>query len=192
MEDLNDQSWQREDERGAFLVSTKPILLDPAFINTAFEDPDMFWASRLPTDQLAKALSQSVTVGLYEVTPAIPPSSTTDEPSSPREGSPTTELPPHESLHQVGLARLVTDHVTFAYLSDVYVLPSKRGLGLFPWLIKCVKELLQAHPALRRAMLLTGSDSLRDFYARELGVWDVAEEPRVTVMSRKAFSADGA
>ncbi|TKA83421.1 hypothetical protein B0A55_00367 [Friedmanniomyces simplex] len=192
MEDLNDQSWQREDERGAFLVSTKPILLDLAFINTAFEDPDMFWASRLPTDQLAKALSQSVTVGLYEVTPGIPPPASADEPSSPREGSPTTELPPQESLQQVGLARLVTDHVTFVYLSDVYVVPKKRGLGLFPWLIKCVKELLQAHPALRRAMLLTGSNSLRDFYARELGVWDVAEEPRVTVMSRKAFNADGA
>ncbi|KAK1821872.1 hypothetical protein LTR12_003748 [Friedmanniomyces endolithicus] len=192
MEDLNDQSWQREDERGAFFVSTKPNLLDHDFINTAFEDPDMFWATRLPPDQLAKALSQSVTVGLFEVKPAVPPRSTTDEPSSPREGSPTTDLPPREALQQIGLARLVTDHVTFAYLSDVYVTPTKRGLGLFPWLIQCVKELLRAHPALRRAALLTGSDSLSKFYARALGVWDMAEEPRVTVMCRKAFNADGA
>ncbi|KAK5684398.1 hypothetical protein LTS10_004266 [Elasticomyces elasticus] len=189
MEDLNDQSWRREDDRGAFLVCTKPDLLDHEFINQAFSSDDMFWAKRIPADQLAKALSQSVTLALYEVSPGGPPA-TTDEPSSPRRESPTTEAPRKEHLQQIGLARLVTDHVTFVYLSDVYVLPTKRRLGLFPFLIGCVKDLLKMHPALRRAMLLTGSDSLRDFYARTLGVWDVVEETQLTIMSRKAVGAD--
>ena len=55
---------------------------------------------------------------------------------------------------QVGLARLVTDHATFAYLCDVYVLESHRGRGLGKWLIECV----MAHPCmpgLRRIMLVT-------------------------------------
>jgi len=191
MDDLNDRTWQREDEHGSFVVSTKPQYLDHEFINDAFATEDMFWASRLPLDQLAKALSQSVTVGLYEVRPAIPPAATVGEPSSPREESPTTDDAPREGYKQIGLGRLVTDHVTFAYLSDVYLAPEKRGLQLFPWLIGCVKDLLQAHPALRRATLLTGSESLEKFYERELGVWNMKEEPRVTVMSRKAFGVDG-
>jgi len=41
---------------------------------------------------------------------------------------------------QIGLARVVTDHATFAYLCDVYVLESHRGRGLGKWLIECVME----------------------------------------------------
>lgn len=55
---------------------------------------------------------------------------------------------------QVGLARVVTDGATFAYLCDVYVLEGYRGRGLGKWLIKCV----MAHPqlqGLRRFNLVT-------------------------------------
>ena len=55
---------------------------------------------------------------------------------------------------QVGLARVVTDYATFAYLCDVYVLESHRGQGLGKWLIECV----MAHPqlqGLRRFSLAT-------------------------------------
>jgi len=51
-------------------------------------------------------------------------------------------------------AYVFTDHATFAYLCDVYVLPEHRGQGLSKWLM----ELVVAHPALagaRRAMLAT-------------------------------------
>ena len=57
-------------------------------------------------------------------------------------------------------------------------------------MIECVKELLQAHPALRRAMLLTGSESLENFYAKGLGVWNMKEESNVIVMSKKAFDTN--
>jgi GNAT superfamily N-acetyltransferase len=46
---------------------------------------------------------------------------------------------------QVGLARVVTDYATYAYLCDVYVLESHRGRGLGKWLIECV----MAHPQLQ-------------------------------------------
>ncbi|KAK3114161.1 hypothetical protein LTR53_007800 [Teratosphaeriaceae sp. CCFEE 6253] len=181
MEDMNDQTWHRTNDHGAFVVSTRPDLLDHDFINTAFGTDDMFWAATLPPDQLAKALAQSVTVGLYLASHPAPPSADGNSAASP----PSLQK---QSLKQIGLARLVTDHVTFAYLSDVYILPSHRGQALFPWLIACVKELLRMHPALRRATLLTGSEGLTRFYARALGVWDMREEPKVTFMSRKAFS----
>jgi len=55
---------------------------------------------------------------------------------------------------QVGLARVITDRVTFAYLSDVYVLEEHRGVGLAQWMLKVIL----AHPelqGLRRFMLAT-------------------------------------
>ncbi len=55
---------------------------------------------------------------------------------------------------QVGLARVVTDQATFAYLCDVYVLPEHRGRGLARWLMQCVME-HPAIPGLRRFSLVT-------------------------------------
>ena len=45
---------------------------------------------------------------------------------------------------QVGLARVITDLATFAYLCDVYVLEEHRGDGLGKWLIDTVTS----HPDL--------------------------------------------
>ena len=55
---------------------------------------------------------------------------------------------------QVGFTRVVTDHATFAYLCDVYVLEEHRGHGLG----KAMMRTAMAHPALsgaRRVMLAT-------------------------------------
>ena len=55
---------------------------------------------------------------------------------------------------QIGFARAVTDHATFAYLADVFVLESARGRGLGRWLV----ETAMAHPdvqGLRRWLLVT-------------------------------------
>ncbi len=56
---------------------------------------------------------------------------------------------------QIGFGRVITDRATFAYLSDVFVLPSHRGEGLGKWLVECILR----HPdlqGLRRWMLATG------------------------------------
>lgn len=83
-----------------------------------------YWCEGIPRETVARALSNSLGFGLYE---------------GPR---------------QIGLARMVTDRSTFAYLCDVYVLPELRGRGLGRWLMECVL----AHPdlqGLRRIFLVT-------------------------------------
>ncbi|MCU1246538.1 MAG: family acetyltransferase, partial [Acidobacteria bacterium] len=55
---------------------------------------------------------------------------------------------------QIGFARVVTDYATFAYLADVFVLPTHRGLGLSKLLMAAIRE----HPSLqdvRRWSLVT-------------------------------------
>lgn len=59
-----------------------------------------------------------------------------------------------EDGEQVGFARVVTDHATFAYLCDVFVLPQARGLGVS----KAMMQAIDAHPdlqGLRRFVLAT-------------------------------------
>jgi GNAT superfamily N-acetyltransferase len=69
-----------------------------------------YWCVGIPYKTVERALRHSLCFGLYD------------------EG------------RQVGLARMITDHATFAYLCDVYVLESHRGRGLGKWLIECVME----------------------------------------------------
>ena len=55
---------------------------------------------------------------------------------------------------QVGFARVVSDFAVFAYIGDVFVLPSHRGQGLSKRLMQAIRE----HPSLqklRRWHLLT-------------------------------------
>ncbi|MGI8910160.1 MAG: GNAT family N-acetyltransferase [Rubrobacteraceae bacterium] len=80
---------------------------------------------------------------------------------------------------QAGFARVVTDHATFAYLADVFILEPHRGLGLGKWLM----EVILSHPELqgmRRWMLAT-----RDAHAlyREYGFAEL-ERPGI-FMERK-------
>ena len=64
---------------------------------------------------------------------------------------------------QIAFARVVSDHATFAYLMDVFVLPDYRGRGYSRSLIEAV----QNHPDLqniRRFMLV--SSSARGLYEK--------------------------
>lgn len=47
---------------------------------------------------------------------------------------------------QVGFARVITDYATFAYVADVFVVPSHRGAGVGRDLMAAIV----AHPALQR------------------------------------------
>lgn len=83
-----------------------------------------YWSEQIPREMIERAVRHSLCFGLFEGTT------------------------------QIGLARVVTDCATFAYLCDVYVLESHRGRGLGKWLIECV----MAHPqlqGLRRFNLVT-------------------------------------
>ena len=83
-----------------------------------------YWSEGIPQHIGEKALANSLCFGLFQGT------------------------------QQIGLARVVTDRATYAYLCDVYVLEEFRGKGLGVWLMECVTS----HPdlqGLRRFSLAT-------------------------------------
>jgi GNAT superfamily N-acetyltransferase len=163
------REWHRE-ARTTYRISTDSELLDHDFINASFAGPDMYWAKELPRDELAIMLQHSITLGLYKYSP---------EPSSPRTPSPTladseSGCYEEEDWQQIGLARFATDHVTFAYLTDVYINPDHRASGLGSWLIECCREWMDGMPFLRRSMLMASEDFGKSYYAKALGMEDVA------------------
>lgn len=172
------REWRRQTPTGEeILISTSLNLLDREWITTAFGTEDMYWAKPLLPDQLELMLEHSLTLGMYRTSPSTPSPKSAVEPSSPRTPSPTLEDEgADEKLEQIGMARIVTDYVTFVYLTDVYVVPGYRKDGLGKWIVACCKEVIDGTPELRRALLLTSTGLGRRFYERELGWWDVGEE----------------
>ncbi|MGZ2746953.1 GNAT family N-acetyltransferase [Burkholderia stagnalis] len=85
---------------------------------------DAYWSKGIPRDVFDRSLAGSLCFGAYL------------------------------GDRQVGFARLVTDHATFAYLCDVFVFPAERGHGYGRALIDHVfaQEMVQG---LRRIMLVT-------------------------------------
>lgn len=185
---MDNQSWHRRDGDRSYLVSTSPYLLNHDFIQKAFSSEEMYWAKPLAPGDLALMLSQSVTLGLYQTSQGLPPPASIDEPSSPRTPSPTLADEGKEILEQVGMARFITDRVSTAYLTDVYILPTHRANGLGRWLVACCNEILQQLPALRRAFLVASPGVGKTFYTKELGFWDMHEErDRVVCMTKKTW-----
>jgi GNAT superfamily N-acetyltransferase len=91
------------------------------------------WARGIPLATLKKAIDNSLAFGLY------------------RRG------------RQIGFARVVTDHATFAYLADVFVLEGERNQGLGRVLV----DGILAHPELQglRRWLL-GTRDAQNLYKR--------------------------
>jgi GNAT superfamily N-acetyltransferase len=52
---------------------------------------------------------------------------------------------------QVGFARVISDRATFAYVADVFVLPSHRGRGIGKAIMGCITS----HPELQNLRLWT-------------------------------------
>lgn len=60
----------------------------------------------------------------------------------------------NEGCEQVGLARVITDLATHAYLCDVFILPDYRKLGLSKWLMDVITNHSELKEV-RRFMLAT-------------------------------------
>lgn len=83
-----------------------------------------YWAKGRTRDVIARYIQHSLTFGVYD------------------------------GERQIGLARVVTDYTTFAWLCDVFIHEDYRGRGLSKWLLQTIHE----HPdlqGLRRWMLAT-------------------------------------
>ena len=121
------------DVAGDYEISTDPVRLDIGAMHAYLTRS--YWSPGIPLATVERAVRHSLCFGLYE----------------------------RSSSRQVGLARVVTDHATFAYLCDVYVLEEHRGRGLGKFMMQTV----MAHPALtgaRRAML--GTRDAHGLYAQ--------------------------
>ena len=148
------QSWTRND----FLISTDPALIDLPTLNDAFDSDFLYWAKRLPEDALQDMLDMSLNFGLYATTNAI--STAQADPSKTANTKPPL----------IGFARLITDNVTFAYLTDVYILSEYRNQGLGEWLVRTVQEVLNEMPWLRRSMAILGDQRLAQWYEKHMGM----------------------
>ena len=113
------------------------ISTDPALLDVPliheYLSNQSYWAMGRPLEVVRRSIEGSLCFGLYE------------------------------SRHQAGLARVVTDRATFAWLCDVFVLPPYRGRGLSKWLLECVVN----YPDLQgvRRFLLATRDA-HDLYRR--------------------------
>jgi GNAT superfamily N-acetyltransferase len=101
---------------------------------------ESYWAVGVPEEVVRRSVENSLNFGVYS------------------------------GEEQVGFARVVTDHATFAYLADVFVLEEHRGQGLGKWLV----EVILSYPdlqGLRRWMLATrdAHELYRQYGFAELG-----------------------
>ncbi|WP_328954624.1 GNAT family N-acetyltransferase [Kitasatospora purpeofusca] len=106
-------------------ISTDPARLDAALIHRWLSE-DAYWALGRTREKQDLAIAGSLNFGLYE----------------------------SASGTQLGYARVVTDHATFAWLCDVYIAPAARGRGLGTALAATVRDHLAPH-GLRRLLLAT-------------------------------------
>ncbi len=113
-----------------------------------------YWAKGIPLAVVERSIENSIPFGLYE------------------------------GERQVGLARVITDRATFAYVADVFVLEAHRGRGLARWLM----ETILAHPDLQklRRWLLVTRDA-HELY-RRVGFGE-AEKPGnyMEIVDRKVY-----
>jgi GNAT superfamily N-acetyltransferase len=83
-----------------------------------------YWSAGIPLETVRRAIEHSLAFGVYD------------------------------NEQHVGMARVISDYTTFAYVADVFILDAYRGQGLGLWLMECVI----AHPhlqGLRRWTLFT-------------------------------------
>jgi GNAT superfamily N-acetyltransferase len=130
------------------------ISTDPARLDVGFIHDFLasssYWAQGRPLDIVQKALENSLCFGVYQGT------------------------------EQVGLARVVTDYATFAWLCDVFIAEAHRGHGLGKWLIECVVT----HPDLQRLkQILLATRDAHGLY-RRYGGFDGLPAPEKWMIRR--------
>ncbi|KAH7254753.1 hypothetical protein NW759_011184 [Fusarium solani] len=162
---LQNRTWTK----GSYLISTDRTLLPIQKLQEVFASDELYWAKPLPAEAMREMLESSLCFGLYE-------QSQSDE---------TTSSSPPQFI---GIARCITDYVTFIYLTDVWVDPKYQGQGLGTWLLKSIQEVIEAMPYLRRSLLFTGDwERSVPFYERVMGmeVMQGGNGEGLAVMGRK-------
>jgi GNAT superfamily N-acetyltransferase len=105
-------------------IDTAPDRLDIGLVHH-WLSTDAFWALGRSRETVEQSVRASLNFGVYDPSGA-----------------------------QVAYARVVTDLATFAWLCDVYVAPTHRGIGLGTWLATAVRDHLAPY-RLKRVLLST-------------------------------------
>src|SRR4051812_9488041 len=96
---------------GEYLVTTDGARFD-VDVATAYLVNDSYWVQARTHEQEARAVANSRCYAVVH------------EPSN----------------RMVGGARAVTDHLSFAWIADVFVVPAEQGHGLGKFLMQCVTD----------------------------------------------------
>ena len=158
-------SWRRDDN---FVISTDPSLIPLDDLNEFFNS--MEWAKPLPDEELRNTVQRSLCFALYE----------------------TLEVENHSGHNSggsrqrklIGFARWITDMVTVAYLTDVYILPSHQGKGLGTWMMGCIDETFKSLEHLRGMILIVQPGSRSELLYRKHLAMDDLESPAI-LLDRK-------
>ncbi|KAK4237242.1 hypothetical protein C8A03DRAFT_34810 [Achaetomium macrosporum] len=158
------RTWTRQIGDLTCTISTDPSQIQLGALNDAFASDMLYWAKPLSPEALKLCVEQSLCFGLYV------------QQRSQQEGEsiPTTKGS-SEGQEMIGFGRLVTDYVTFAYLTDVYVIAQHQGKGLGKWMMQCLDEVLRSWPDLRRCVLLTRGAAAVRMYGETIGARDISE-----------------
>lgn len=159
-------SWTKIIADKVYIISNDKAAISRDFFQKALASDDIHWADPVSPSTLELMIENACTIGIYVAK---------------NQGNGDS------SQTQIGFARILTDYSTLAYLTDVYIQPEYRGLGIAKWLMACVKEIIDAIPSLRRSLLLTGANGKGPkFYEQELDmkVFQSGDEGRVIMMQR--------
>ncbi|MEH7306352.1 GNAT family N-acetyltransferase [Neobacillus drentensis] len=126
-----------------FSISTNKEYLDLTLIHT-YLSQEAYWSKGIPKQIVKKAIENSpLCFGVYK-------------------GEVGKDV-----IEQVGFARVISDLATYAYLSDVFILPDYRKLGLSKWLMGIITNHSELQ-GVRRFMLATNdAHSLYNQYGFE-------------------------
>ncbi|KAH8594430.1 hypothetical protein B0O99DRAFT_513688, partial [Bisporella sp. PMI_857] len=172
-----------------YIVATDTSLIPIRALHATFASPEFYWANPLPDLVLQETLENSLCFGLYKVSQhdvVGEKNLETDVITTSSSQIPSTIE--GLNLTWIGIARCVTDYTTFLYLTDVWVDPTYQGKGLGKWLIKCVQEVIENMPYLRRSILFTADwDRSVPFYEKlmDMAVVESQKGKGLAVMERK-------
>ncbi|KAF3761453.1 hypothetical protein M406DRAFT_266713 [Cryphonectria parasitica EP155] len=170
-------SWTHHGVDATYMCSTDSTILDLQALNAALGSDMLWWATALSEDRLKTMVDNCLVFAVYHVQVA---SLFSIRPIDPVADS--------QKRTMIGAARLITDRVTFGYLTDVYMLKEHQQRGLGTFLMKCLNEVLDSWPDLRALWILSSSPESRKLYEKIFGTVDFFEEnsdPNLRLLEKK-------
>lgn len=149
------QSLIYKNKDAEYYLSTDPSLLDYSVIYK--ELSSLYWFENASFATVQRAIANSLSFGLYYRTPRSNSEATNTVTNATNAINAKTDDNTYSASSLdtlVGFARVASDFTVFAYLMDVFVVPSHQGKGLATWMMKQIV----GHPDLqnlKRFMLAT-------------------------------------